>query len=133
MLTYCVDKYVSNEIALNGDLIISGVEAVRTIDLSILPKKIAKNTTQSFDKVSSAIEQLRTAEKVSANLVEASVLFRPLHELVRTIERKVRRLDTKIKDLNVELKNLEQGTSSRSYKKQIEHIEAAKDALIIST
>jgi TRAP-type mannitol/chloroaromatic compound transport system permease large subunit len=131
-LAHCVDQYVSNEIALNGDLIVSGVEAVRAIDLSILPNKIAKNTTQSFDNVGLAIEQLRSAEKVSVSLIEASVAFRPLHQSVRTIERKVRQHNTEIEKLNAELKNLEQGTSSRSYKKQIAHLEADRELLIAS-
>ena len=131
-LAHCVDQYVSKEIALNGDQIVSDVEAVRAIDLSILPKKIAKNTTQSFDNVSLAIEQLRIAEKVSVSLVEASAAFRPLHQFVRTIEREIRRNDSDVENLNIELKNLEQGTSSRSYKKQIENLEADREVLIAS-
>ena len=64
-IAYCVDQYVSNQISLNGDIIIAGAEAASNIDISILPKKLLKNTSKSFDNVGLAIEQLRGAEVIS--------------------------------------------------------------------
>ena len=55
-IAYCVDQYVSNQISLNGDIIIAGAEAASNIDISILPKKLLKNTSKSFDNVGLAIE-----------------------------------------------------------------------------
>ena len=128
-LAYCVDQYVLNEISINGDLIVSGVEAARTINLSILPDKMAKNTAKSFDNVSLAIQQLRSAEQISVTVVSASDEFRPLHQSVRTIERKVRRHDTEIANLNKKLGNLQQGESASSYEKEIAKIKIERDEL----
>ncbi len=37
-IAYCVDQYVSNQISINGDIIIAGAETASKIDLSVLPK-----------------------------------------------------------------------------------------------
>ena len=131
-LAYCVDQYVSNEIKANGDIIISGVEAARSIDLSILPNKIAKNTAKSFDNVSMAIEQLRSAEMISVKLKEASELFRPIHKSVRSTERNIRRHDAEIKNLNADIEDLEEGMSPSYYKEKITELEKEKKLLIKS-
>jgi TRAP-type mannitol/chloroaromatic compound transport system permease large subunit len=103
-LAFCVDQYVSQQIANNGDAIIGGVAAARQIDLSILPKKMAQSTSKSFDNVELAISQLRTAKKVSAQLVVASDAFRPMHKSVRSIERNIRQMDEEIKHLRDDIK-----------------------------
>ena len=123
-LAYCVDQYVSNEIALNGDAIIGGVTAARALDLSALPKKLAKSTAASFDNVSTAIEQLRAAELITADLAVASDEFRPLHFSVRAIERDIRRHKIEIKHLQDEIKNAEEGDT-----KQISNFEAEIEKL----
>jgi TRAP-type mannitol/chloroaromatic compound transport system permease large subunit len=131
-LAYCVDQYVSNEIAINGDAIVSGVDAARTLDLSILPKKIAQSTAKSFDNVSLAIEQLRSAEEISVTLAAASDEFRPLHKSVRAIERDIRRHDIEIEHIQDEIKNLAEGVSAKSYEEGIAALEAEKVELTAS-
>tara|TARA_R110002096_G_scaffold14582_8_gene50759 strand:+ start:1465 stop:4107 length:2643 start_codon:yes stop_codon:yes gene_type:complete len=102
-LAYCVDQYVAQQVALNGDAIVGGVDAARQIDFGILPKKLAQNTTKSFDNVALAISQLQSAQVVSAQLASAGDAFRPLHQSVRAIERSIRQIDIEIKNLNDEI------------------------------
>jgi TRAP-type mannitol/chloroaromatic compound transport system permease large subunit len=103
-LAYCVDQYVAQQIEIRGDDIIGGVDAARLIDLSILPKKMAQSTAKSFDNVELAINGLRDAQQVSAQLVTAGNAFRPMHQSVRALERSVRQADKEIKHLNDEIK-----------------------------
>ncbi len=129
-LAYCVDQYVSNQIAVNGDAIVGGVEAARQIDLSILPKKLAQSTSKSFDNVSLAITQLRDAEAVSEQLAVASDTFRPLHQSVRAIERNIRQMDKEIKHLNDEIKGGDVDVAELEH--EIAEIEAEKAKAIAS-
>lgn len=131
-LAFCVDQYVSNEIKLNGDAIVSGVDSARALDLSVLPKKMAQSTASSFDNVSLAIEQLRSAEEITAKLEIASEAFRPLHQSVRAIERDIRRHDTEIAHIQDEIQILDEGVSAKRYEDEIAQLEAEKAALSAS-
>ena len=121
---------MSNQIAVNGDAIVGGVEAARQIDLSILPKKLAQSTSKSFDNVSLAITQLRDAEAVSEQLAVASDTFRPLHQSVRAIERNIRQMDKEIKHLNDEIKGGDVDVAELEH--EIAEIEAEKAKAIAS-
>ena len=131
-IAYCVDQYVSNQISLNGDIIIAGAEAASNIDISILPKKLLKNTSKSFDNVGLAIEQLRGAEVISQELKQASIVFRPIHRLVRSIERDIRRHELEIKNIKYEIKNLEEGGKPLPLEENIVQLESEIEELIES-
>ncbi|GLQ33853.1 hypothetical protein GCM10007939_01360 [Amylibacter marinus] len=103
-LAHCVDRYVSEQIALNGSKIVAGVEAARAVDLGILPASLQKSTTKSFDNVSVAIQELRDAEAISQQIEAAADDFRPIHKSVRALERQIRQADAEIEELGAELK-----------------------------
>ena len=63
-----------------------------------------RSTSKSFENVSLAIEQLRSAEIISQELSVASVEFRPLHQSVRSIERDIRRHEKEIKHIKSKMK-----------------------------
>ena len=131
-IAYCVDQYVSNQISINGDIIIAGAETASKIDLSVLPKKLFKNTSKSFDNVSLAIDQLRSAELITKDLSQASINFRPLHQSVRSIERNIRSYEEEIKHIKSDMKNLEEGGELRPLEEKITRLEKEKEALIAS-
>ena len=131
-IAYCVDQYVSNQISINGDIIIAGAETASKIDLSVLPKKLFKNTSKSFDNVSLAIDQLRSAELITEDLSQASINFRPLHQSVRSIERNIRSYEEEIKHIKSDMKNLEEGGELRPLEEKITRLEKEKEALIAS-
>ena len=128
-LAYCVDQYVSQQIANNGDAIIGGVDAARQIDISFLPKKLAQSTAKSFDNVELAITQLRTAQDLTAQLVVAGDAFRPMHQSVRSIERSIRQLDKEIVSLQDEIKG---GGDSGYLSDEIAELEHEKELAIKS-
>ena len=129
-LAFCVDQYVSKQIASNGDAIIGGVEAARQIDLSFLPKKMAQSTVESFDNVALAIAQLRAAEEVSAQLTVASDVFRPLHKSVRSIERNIRQIDKEIKHLRDDIKSV--GADQVYLERKIAMLQVEREDAILS-
>ena len=131
-IAYCVDQYVSNQISINGDIIIAGAETASKIDLSVLPKKLFKNTSKSFDNVSLAIDQLRSAELITEDLSQASINFRPLHQSVRSIERNIRSYEEEIKHIKSDMKNLEEGGELRPLEEKITRLEKEKEALSVS-
>ena len=131
-IAYCVDQYVSNQISINGDIIIAGAETASKIDLSVLPKKLLKNTSKSFANVNLAIDQLRSAELITEELAQASINFRPLHQSVRSIERNIRSYEEEIKHIKSDMKNLEEGGELRPLEEKITRLEKEKEALIAS-
>jgi hypothetical protein len=131
-IAYCVDQYVSNQISINGDIIIAGAETANKIDLSVLPKKLLKNTSKSFANVNLAIDQLRSAELITEELAQASINFRPLHQSVRSIERNIRSYEEEIKHIKSDMKNLEEGGELRPLEEKITRLEKEKEALIAS-
>lgn len=100
-LTYCVEKYVSEQLAVNGTQIISSAESASKIDLSELPKKLARSTEKSFEEVEKAIALLADANKAAEAVKAASGDFRPLHTKVRGIERDMRAVSKRITELEV--------------------------------
>ncbi|MDA8812486.1 TRAP transporter large permease subunit [Amylibacter sp.] len=129
-IAYCVDQYVSNQISINGDIIIAGAETASKIDLSVLPKKLLKNTSNSFANVNLAIDQLRSAELITEESAQAAINFRPLHQSVRSIERNIRSYEEEIKHIKSDMKNLGEGGELRPLEEKITRLEKEKEVLI---
>ena len=98
-LQYCVEKYVTQQFAENGEKIDSAIKIASTIDVSFLPKKMAKEFTSSIEGASDAQKMLIKANLAGVAIEEASVAYRPLHEEVREIQRDVRFHAAEIKEL----------------------------------
>lgn len=100
-LSYCIDRYVTEEITRNGDAIAQAVIDAKAINLDILPRKIAADAIKSFDNVDKAIENLKEANLAEQRIDEASEGYRPLHSQVRAIEADIRKLRNEADELNV--------------------------------
>ena len=100
-LTYCIDQYVTEQLADGRATLLSAVDRTRQLDYSILPGKLAKATEKSFDEVSNAIALLDETNEASAEIQAASDAYRPLHRRVRDIERDMWILDERIEEIEV--------------------------------
>lgn len=131
-LTYCVEQYVSEQLALNGTQIIAKAETAGKIDLSILPRKLAGSTAKSFEEVERAIALLDEANAAAEAVKAASGDFRPLHRQVRGIERDMRAISKRIEELEIQIDRL-RDPSQESRKKRLEErvarFEAERQAL----
>ena len=98
-LQYCLENYVTERFASDGERVRDAVEIVIKLDLSYLPKKLAKETTESFEVTSSAPALLDAARAAGAEVLSAAPAYRPLHRQVRRIEADIRKIDTDTKAL----------------------------------
>ena len=105
-LTYCVEQFVSEELAATRASLLSEVERVGQLDFSILPGKIEKSITGSFANVEKAITLLDEADAAATAIEEASAAYKPKHTQVRNIERDIRDLDERIEHLDVLIERL---------------------------
>lgn len=133
-LGYCVDNYVSQQIALNGSALISSAKTAGLIDMSILPPKFSKSVTGSFANVSDAIAQLAAAQLASDQTTAASVEFKPIHQNVRGIQRDMRKFDKQIEKLSVRVERLhgdEGGREIAILEARIAELIAGRDTLAV--
>ena len=100
-LQYCVEKYVTQQFAENGSKINNAIDLAGSIDVSALPKKLAKDFKGSLEEAGGAMELLTDANKAEVSIQEASILYRPLHEEVRQIQRDIRFYEAEIKELQI--------------------------------
>ncbi|MEO0328285.1 MAG: TRAP transporter large permease subunit [Pseudomonadota bacterium] len=105
-LQYCVEQYVSNKFAQNGDAIRASIANAGQIDLSALPKKIAGDFEDSLEDAESSIGLLEQALAAEQAVVAASTEYRPLHTEARTTQRKMRVLENQQKALQSDLGRL---------------------------
>jgi len=133
-LGYCVDQYLLAELDVSAPALISSAEAASKIDLSLLPKDLAKSTGESFANVSAAIEQLKLAKAATADVEAAAGPFRPIHSEVRAIERDAKGIQREIDELKKELKDLkylEKGDDEIEHlNHEIEELESDKVTLL---
>jgi len=98
-LQYCLEQYVSQEFAENGDAISSSIATAKNIDLSYLPKGLAGEFNKSLENAGNSMGLLSQAMDAEQVVVAASDAYRPLHSDVRFIQRNMRIIDAKVKDL----------------------------------
>jgi tripartite ATP-independent transporter DctM subunit len=130
-LGYCVDKFISKEIAANGADLLAIGEAAGEMDLSILPDDFANATLDSFDNVAKALAQLKLAEKAAEDVQTASVGYRPLHQHVRMLERDAASIDRAIETLEDRINDLPEGSPKAAVLNgKIVNLTADKDTLL---
>lgn len=96
-LQYCMDTYVSEQIADSS--VARTVAAMRGIDLSVLPKGLAKDLGKGFASGETAIAALRQIGEAEIAVHAAAPEFRPKLAKVRRIERDIRDLQAEAKEL----------------------------------
>lgn len=105
-LQHCVEQYVSKQFDLNGDQIKSAISSARTLDYSMLPKKLAKSVESSFDEAEQAIGLLAASNLAATSVSEATSAFRPLHEQARDIRIVATQIDRETKEIETQIRRL---------------------------
>ena len=133
-LQYCVEKYVGEKFAANGDTVLAAISQAGEIDLSALPPKIAKNFQNGLKDAEGSIEQLNEVFEAENAVIAATPGYRPLHKEVRALQRDIRVIDKKIKDLNDDIGRLrgKEGAEEQreSLNGRIEALEADKAEIV---
>lgn len=113
-LSYCVDQYLVDEFEQNGTTLLASINNGRSINMSVLPGKMADTLNKSFDSAESSLQLLTDAEAAAGKVDAASGDYRPIHTQVRGIERDIRSLETRKKDLETELRRLPENSTQRA-------------------
>ena len=131
-LTYCVEKFISEELVATRGSLLSEVNKVEQLDFSILPSKLEKSVTGSFANVEKAIGLLDEANVAATAIEEASEAYRPMHRQVRDIERKIRDLDERIEHLEVLIereRDPSQAEQRARFEGRLANLQAEREAL----
>ncbi|MEM7299834.1 MAG: TRAP transporter large permease subunit [Pseudomonadota bacterium] len=102
-LQICLEEYVISEIQSDGDRLKSAIAKVKSIDLTVLPKREAKSLTDAFALGEELFTKYPKIGEAVAAVEDASGEFRPLHRQVRSIEARMRKHDAEIKDMKTAL------------------------------
>jgi TRAP-type mannitol/chloroaromatic compound transport system permease large subunit len=98
-LQYCMEEYVGEQFAQNGDAIRRAIADARELDLSFLPEDIQKDMAKGFKAADTVFDLLAGAKAAEADIEAHSGAYRPLHGEVRDIENEIRTLEAEAKVL----------------------------------
>jgi len=98
-LQYCMEEYVVEQFAENGEGLRRAIAAARGLDYSYLPSRLREGMTTGFDKAESSFALIAAAKAAEANVAAQSDAYRPLHQQVRDIENAMRLIGIEIKKL----------------------------------
>lgn len=105
-LQYCVEEYVGQEFAENGDKIMAAIKTAQGLDLKALPKDLVKDFAKGAEEAEKAPELLDAVFAAEKAVSDANSDYRPLHTETRAIQREMRVIDAKIKGLQNDLKRI---------------------------
>ncbi len=89
-LQYCLADYVHEQVNSEGGVTLAAIANARTLDLSALPRDIARDFTTSLDDAEKALTALDDIWVKAAAVEEATPEYRPILTSVRRIEKDIR-------------------------------------------
>lgn len=98
-LQQCLEEYVREQVAINGDAINAAIAQAQGLDLSVLPKSMASNLTGAFDEAGKAVTLLDEITATEAAVQEASGAYRPIMGDVRALQKDMRKRDVELDEL----------------------------------
>jgi len=105
-LQYCMQRYVNERFAEDGDAIRGAIAAARGLPLDVLPDDVAKELTEAFDNAEEAFTKMDEIVEAEAAKQAAAGDYRPIHTEVRALQRDARRLAEKVDEERVQLNRL---------------------------
>ncbi|MFQ5437401.1 MAG: TRAP transporter large permease subunit [Paracoccaceae bacterium] len=112
-LQYCLDQYADETLAGDSGATLAAIKTAQTIDLTVLPKKLAKDVGKAIDDAEAAIGYLEAAFVAEKAVKEATPVYRPHLTAVRDIEKEIRRAEKNIKALKLALGQTQGGASKK--------------------
>jgi tripartite ATP-independent transporter DctM subunit len=101
-LQICLEEYTGEKLAEDTQ-IAAAIEAAKLLDLSFLPKKMAKNVGAGFEDATKAINSLNAAFVAQKAVAENSDVYRPQLVFVRRLEKQIRGAEAEIKELDKQI------------------------------
>lgn len=106
-LQYCIEEYTYDQFTENRSAYDSALSRVNSLDLSVLPDKMAKNLQESFEAAGGAIAALSAVKAAEQAVIDNRDRYRPFHTQVRKIQSDIRKLDERVEELRLTSSRLE--------------------------
>ncbi len=111
-LQICMDSYVAQQIASNGDAVMEAIRTARALDLSYLPKPVANDLKSAFDNAEKAIAMLDEITAADAAVRAATPEYRPRLTAQRDLEKQIRKAEAELAAIEQRMGNLRNGDSA---------------------
>lgn len=118
-LQYCVEEYTAEQFAGGTSALLGSIEKARQLDFSMVPNKLSKSVTGSFDEATKAIDLLGQAKEAEAAVNANKEAYRPVHTIVRDIELSIRDVQEVIDETQVRVNRL-RGDDNQALKEQLQ-------------
>lgn len=129
-LQACLEDYLFDFYVDEKDQITAATARLASLDTSSLPgsiKRTIRDTTSAADSVFGLVQNIRTAE---AEVEAASVDYRPIHLVVRTLERDIRRNERSITQMTKDIRGFDLEEDKDALRADIKELELANEALM---
>ncbi|KPN61778.1 TRAP transporter, DctM subunit [Aliiroseovarius crassostreae] len=130
-LQLCLEDYVGQQLA-ESSATRDAIKLARGMDLSVLPKSLAKDLTEGFDQADLAVAKLNEAFDAAATVQEAAPAYRPMHGEVRAVEKQIRNIEAHVRDLETTISRMRDDSEAQKRAKlqsQLDLLVAEADAL----
>ncbi|MCR9145659.1 MAG: TRAP transporter large permease subunit [Rhodobacteraceae bacterium] len=127
-LQYCVENYVAQEFAQNGDEIKAAIDRAASLNVSYLPENLQDDFRDSIEKSREAFTLMDEIETLKDELADKAVDYRPQHTVVRALQRDARRLSSQIADLDTAIERGFGDTDAQRERRA--EMEEERDALL---
>ena len=107
-LQLCLEDYVSAQIN-KDDTVINAISAAQGLDLTLLPKDMARDVEDGFASANAALAALDDVHAAQAAVEEAATAYRPRLNKVRALEKQIRAVQAEIEELTTQVSRLDEG------------------------
>ncbi len=121
-LQLCLEDYVGQQLA-ESSTTRDAIKLARGMDLSVLPKGLAKDLTEGFDQADLAVAKLDEAFDAASTVAAAAPAYRPMHGQVRGIEKQIRNLEAEAKKLSIKISRMRDESEAAKRAKLQAHLD----------
>ena len=118
-LQLCLEDYVFDQYATEGDNIKSAIEKAKMLELSLLPEKLQTQFKQSLSNAEKGLELQKEVVSTKSRLDQFIVGYKSLQQQVSYVKTDVSKIDSKLKELET--------ITSRMSTDDIDRLTALKD------
>lgn len=122
-LQYCIEEYLFDYYDVNGEQLRSQVNALRAMDIGVLPEKRQKALNASLDRTLNTFDLVAQIRAAEANRIAYAPEYRPQHQHVRGLQSEMRGLRSDIDELKQVMTRISRSDSPD--KDELIRIEAA--------
>jgi TRAP-type mannitol/chloroaromatic compound transport system permease large subunit len=133
-LQVCLEEFVFDVYDSDRDLLRSGVETAKGLNVSFLPEKHQKRFFGTHEKVLATFGLVQNIRNTENDLESFIVEYRPLHQKVRSLQKKIKFIDVEIQEDERTIRRLERngettGTRVSKIKENIASLQSRKSEL----